>query len=74
MGKDNKPQTLTIDGVEYDVATFTEEQVLMANHCLDLDRKLASTGFQMQQLQVGKDAFLKMLKESLSKKEEAKEE
>lgn len=69
MGKDNKPQTLTIDGVEYDVETFTEEQVALTNHCLDLDRKLASTGFQMQQLQVGKDAFLKMLKESLFKEE-----
>ena len=68
MGKDNK--SLTIDGVEYDTSTFTEEQILLTNHCLDLDRKLASTQFQAQQLQVGKDAFLKMLKDSLEAKEE----
>ena len=61
--KQAKP--LTIDGIEYDTNDFTEEQIMLTNHCLDLDRKLASTQFQAQQLQVGKDAFLKMLKESL---------
>ncbi len=66
--KQAKP--LVIDGVEYDTNTFTEEQVILTNHCLDLDRKLASTQFQAQQLQVGKEAFLKMLKESLEKDSE----
>lgn len=63
--KQTKP--ITIDGVEYDTTTFTDEQILLTNHCLDLDRKIGSTQFQLQQLQVGKDAFLKMLKESLDK-------
>jgi hypothetical protein len=62
--KQAKP--LTIDGIEYDSNDFTEEQV--TNHCLDLDRKLSSTQFQLQQLQVGKEAFLKMLKQSLEAK------
>ena len=66
--KQAKP--LTIDGIEYDTNDFTEEQVILTNHCLDLDRKLTSTQFQAQQLQVGKDAFLKMLKESLEKPKE----
>jgi hypothetical protein len=35
------------------------------NHCVDLDRKIGSTQFQLHQLVVGKDAFLKMLKEAL---------
>jgi hypothetical protein len=61
--KQAKP--ITIDGIEYDTNDFTEEQIILTNHCLDLDRKLASTQFQAQQLQVGKDAFVKMLKESL---------
>ena len=64
--KQAKP--LTIDGIEYDTNDFTDEQIILTNHCLDLDRKLASTQFQAQQLQVGKDAFVKMLKESLEKK------
>lgn len=63
--KQTKP--ITIDGVEYDTNNFTEEQILLTNHCLDLDRKIGSTQFQLQQLNVGKDAFLKMLKESLEK-------
>ena len=64
--ENKKPQIVTIDGVEHDANTFTEEQVLLLNHCMDLDRKIASTQFQLQQLQVGKDAFLKMLKDQLT--------
>jgi len=65
MSKDNKPQMITINDIEYDTATFTEEQIAMTNHCLDLDRKISNMNFQLQQLQVGKDSFLKMLTESL---------
>ena len=62
-----QPQIVTIDGVEHDVETFSEQQVLLLNHTVDLDRKIGSTNFQLQQLQVGKDAFLKMLKDDLAK-------
>ena len=70
MGKDNKPQMITIDGIEHNAENFTEEQILLTNHCLDLDRKIGSTQFQLQQLQVGKDAFLGLLKKSLEAKQE----
>jgi hypothetical protein len=73
MSKDNKSQMITIDEVEYDTATFTEEQIVLTNHCLDLDRKIGNMNFQLQQLQVGKDAFLKMLKESLETVDESVE-
>jgi hypothetical protein len=69
MGKDNKSQMITIDDIEYDTAEFTEEQVTLTNHCLDLDRKIANMNFQLQQLQVGKDSFLRMLKTSLETKD-----
>lgn len=65
---EKKTQTILIDDVEYDTATFTEEQIALTNHCIDLDRKLASAQFQIQQLQVGKDAFLTRLKQSLQVK------
>ncbi len=65
-----QPQIVTIDEVEYDANDFTEEQSLLFNHCVDLDRKIASTSFQLQQLNVGKDAFIGMLKTSLAPKEE----
>lgn len=64
-----KAQTIFIDNVEHDLDAMTDEQKTLVQHCLDLDRKLASTQFQAQQLQVGKDAFLKMLKDSLAKPE-----
>lgn len=60
-----KPQRVTLDGIEHDASKFTNEQMHLLNHCLDLDRKLSSTQFQLQQLQVGKDSFLQMLKNSL---------
>ena len=65
MGQDNKSQMITIDGIEYDTNDFTEEQIILTNHCIDLDRKISNMNFQLQQLQVGKESFFKMLKESL---------
>ena len=64
--ENKKPQIVTIDGVEHDANTFTEQQVLLLNHTIDLDRKIGSTQFQLQQLQVGKDSFLKLLKDALA--------
>lgn len=65
MAKDKEPQIVKIDDVEYDANNFTEQQVALFNHCIDLDRKIASTNFQLQQLNVGKDAFVKLLKDAL---------
>jgi hypothetical protein len=73
MGKDNKPQMITINDVEYDATTFTDEQVIFTNHCFDLDKKIGNMNFQLQQLQVGKDSFLKMLTESLETVDESLE-
>ena len=65
MGNNKQPQIVTIDGTEYDLETFTQEQRSLLEHCMDLDRKIASCQFQFDQLRVGKDAFLQMLKNSL---------
>jgi hypothetical protein len=66
MSKQNSPQIVTIDGTEFDANDFTEHQTALLQHCIDLDRKLGSTQFQLQQLQVGKDSFLKLLKDALA--------
>jgi cytochrome b involved in lipid metabolism len=65
MGNNTKPQ-ITIDGVEYDVETFTDQQKMLLDHVIDLERKSASAKFNLDQLQVGKDTFLNMLKQSLA--------
>ena len=63
----NKTPSVTIDGQEYDLDTFSQEQKMLLEHCVDLDRKLNSCQFQLDQLRVGKEAFLSMLKQSLRK-------
>jgi hypothetical protein len=69
MGE-KKTTPITIDGKEYTLEDMTQEQQALVNHCLDLDRKIASAQFNLQQLQVGKDAFVNMLKNSLEQKTE----
>ena len=66
MGE-KKPNPVTIDGVDYVYEDMTQEQQTLVNHCLDLDRKINSASFALDQLRVGKEAFFKMLKDSLDK-------
>lgn len=66
MGK-NEKTPITIDNVEYKYEDLTQEQQVLFNHCIDLDRKIDSAKFNLDQLQIGKQAFYNMLKESLDK-------
>lgn len=72
--ENKKPQIVHVDGIEWDASKFTEKQALFFNHCVDLDRKIASTEFQLQQLQVGKDAMFKLLKAELEPAEKVEAE
>jgi hypothetical protein len=65
MGQDKKTP-ITIDDVEYIFEDMNKEQQMLVNHVADLDRKIGSAQFNLDQLAVGKDAFIKMLKESLT--------
>jgi len=65
MGNNTKPQ-LIIDGVEYDIESMTDQQKILLDHVADLERKVASAKFNVDQLQVGRDAFLNMLKQALA--------
>jgi len=60
MGE-KKTTPITINDVEYTYEDMTEQQQAMVNHCNDLDRKIKSTQFNLDQLSVGKDAFVNML-------------
>lgn len=70
MSEAIKKTQINIDGVEYHFEDMTQEQQVLVNHVADLDRKLGSTRFQLDQLQVGRDAFFAMLKNALEKKED----
>lgn len=68
MAKEKTP--VTIDGVEYKYEDMTPEQQTLLNHVADLDRKLDSARFNVDQLQVGREAFFKFLKQALEAKPE----
>jgi len=64
-------QIVTIDGVEFKFEDMTKQQQMLLNHVADLDRKLDSARFNVDQLQVGRDAFFTMLKTALEAPQEA---
>lgn len=68
---ENKKTPITIDDKEYSFEDMTPEQQMLVNHVADLDRKLNSARFNVDQLQVGRNAFMSMLTESLKEPEEA---
>jgi hypothetical protein len=65
MGE-KKTTPMTIDDVEYVFEDMKPNQQAMINHIADLDRKIGSTQFNLEQLSVGKQAFIDMLKKSLA--------
>ena len=64
MGKKEKTP-IVINDKEYLVEDLTQEQQAMVNHVSDLDRKLSSARFNVDQLSVGREAFVNMLARSL---------
>ena len=71
MGENTKKTQITINDVSYNFEDLTQEQQVLFNHCVDLDRKISSAAFNLDQLNVGKQAFFNFLKESLTKPVEA---
>lgn len=69
MGK-NEKTPVTIDGTEYQFEDMTDQQKVLVNHVADLDRKIAAARFNVDQLQVGRDAFFAMLKQALTTEDE----
>jgi hypothetical protein len=61
----NEKKTITVNDVEHNIEDLTEQQIAMVNHVADLDKKLGSLRFNMDQLSVGREAFVNMLTKSL---------
>lgn len=72
MAKKEK-NTITVNDVEYNFDDFTDEQKVLLNHVQDLDRKLANAQFNLDQLMVGREAFIVRLANSLEAVEDAEE-
>jgi len=61
----NEKKTITVNDVEHNIEDLTEQQMTMVNHVADLDKKLGNLLFNMDQLKVGREAFVNMLAKSL---------
>ena len=58
-------KVITINDIDYTEDDLTNEQKLMINHINSLQQKITSSQFNLDQLNVGKEAFGKMLADSL---------
>tara|TARA_R110001599_G_scaffold10209_1_gene50628 strand:- start:367 stop:576 length:210 start_codon:yes stop_codon:yes gene_type:complete len=67
MTEDKK--VITINDQDYTKDQLTDEQKLMINHVNSLQQKIGSAQFNLDQLQVGKKAFVDMLTASLDEDE-----
>ena len=72
--KEKKEQpVLSLDGKEYVIEDMTDEEKQMINHINDMQNKINTNAFMREQLEVGKEAFIVRLRESLTA-EEAEEQ
>jgi hypothetical protein len=62
---EKQTKTISINGTDYTEDQLTDQQKVMINHVADLDRKMGSAQFNLDQLAVGKQAFMDMLTKSL---------
>ena len=72
MGK-NEKTPITVNDTEYFVEDMTDKQKSMLNHVNDLGRKMDNARFNIDQLAVGRDAFVARLATSLENPEEVEE-
>tara|TARA_R100000951_G_scaffold20018_2_gene16853 strand:+ start:2124 stop:2357 length:234 start_codon:yes stop_codon:yes gene_type:complete len=68
MTEDKK--VITIDDKDYTEDQLTDTQKVIINHINSLGQKIGSAEFNLDQLKVGKDAFFKMLQDSLKAEED----
>ncbi len=67
---DKQATPITIDDKEYTLEDMTDEQQMFVRHISDLERKISSAQFSVDQMRVGKDGFINLLKQSLEAKPE----
>ena len=69
--KEKEKPVLNLDDKEYVIEDMTDEQKMMVNHINDIQNKQNNNAFISDQLKGGKEAFVKMLRDSLNKEEDS---
>ena len=68
---EKQTKTISINGTDYTEDQLTDAQKVFVNHVADLDRKIGSANFNIDQLKMGRMAFMNALTVSLEDKEAA---
>ena len=68
-----KPPVLTLDEKEYVIEEMTDDEKMLLNHVNDMQNKINANQFMRDQLEVGKEAFINKLRESLEAEPEEEE-
>ena len=67
VSKKQKEKTpVTINNEEFFIEDMDDEQKALLNHIADLDRKIGTSQFNLEQLTFGKNAFVNALSQSLN--------
>jgi len=72
--KEEQKQTVVISGEEHNVADLSQEQVVLLNHVADLENKIRTISFSLEQAHGGRNYFMSLLTESMAAKEAPAEE
>jgi hypothetical protein len=64
-----KKTPITINGNTHLLEDMTEQQQAIVNHITDLDQKIRAAQFNLDQLNVGREAFVNMLVNSTKDEE-----
>tara|TARA_R100001086_G_scaffold204510_1_gene120406 strand:- start:198 stop:425 length:228 start_codon:yes stop_codon:yes gene_type:complete len=70
---DKQAKAIMINDKEYTEDQLNDQQKVIINHVQDLDRKIRSAQFSLDQMTVGREAFVKMLTGSLEETPEETE-
>jgi len=66
---EEQPKTLNVDGVEYPLSEFSDQERYMLNQVQDLTSRAGNLKFQLDQIDVARDFFTQTLISSLQKTE-----
>ena len=65
MAKTKKEEPMVnINGTEHKISDLTEEQLVLVNHVADLENKMRSAKFNVEQLEGGHAHFMEQLNNS----------
>ena len=63
--ENEQEQTVTISGKKHNVADLSQEQVVLFNHVADLENKIRTISFSLDQAQGGRNYFMGLLTASM---------